>query len=60
MTDVTSKGDTAFNLVITGVVETTPAGAHEQFFRINECWLFLTRCPAGKPCSIALMQQTGL
>ncbi len=37
--DVISKGDTGFNLVITGVVEQTPAEAYAQFIRIDEWWL---------------------
>ncbi|MDG1232388.1 MAG: hypothetical protein P8P91_08965 [Pseudomonadales bacterium] len=39
LADVTSKADTGFSLVITGVVETTPARAYEQFVRIDEWWL---------------------
>ncbi len=39
LADVTGRGDSGFNLVITGTVETTPARAYEQFIHIDEWWL---------------------
>lgn len=37
--EVTSKGETGFNLKITGEAGVTPAVAYEQFVRINEWWI---------------------
>ena len=36
--EVMSRGDTGFNLRITGEVSAGPAEAYEQFLRINEWW----------------------
>lgn len=37
--DVTSKGDTGFNLVITAEVSASPMEAYNQFLRVDEWWV---------------------
>lgn len=37
--EVTSSGETGFNLRITGEVDASPIEAYEQFVRVNEWWI---------------------